>query len=112
VTGRIATGPQAGRRVVTGGDRVDPEMESLSSERCVSELGFSLHAIVAVPVRDRARLERLIRYMARPPLATERLERLPDGRIVYEFKRAWRDGTSQAVYTPMEFTKPFGTHSL
>src|SRR4051794_38576328 len=31
VTGRIATGPQAGRRVVTGGDRIDPEeMDSLS----------------------------------------------------------------------------------
>jgi hypothetical protein len=104
VTGRIATGPQAGQRVATGGDRVDPEeMESLSSERCARSSGFSVHANVAVPARDRARLERLIRYMARPPLATERLERLPDGRLVYEFKRAWRDGTSRVVFEPLEF---------
>lgn len=62
-----------------------------------------LDANVATPRPDRARLERLIRYMARPPLATERLERLPDGRVVYEFKRPWRDGTSRVIYTPLEF---------
>jgi len=104
VTGRIATGPQAGRRVVTGRDRIDPEeMESLSSERCARVSGFSLHANVAVPARDRARLERLLRYMARPPLAAERLELLSDGRLAYEFKRPWRDGTSRVICTPLEF---------
>ena len=105
VTGRIAIGPQAGRRVVrAGGDRVDPEeIESMSSERCVRFQGFSLHANVALPDRDRSRLERLIRYMARGPIATERLERLPDGRIVYAFKRPWHDGTSRVVFSPMEF---------
>ena len=104
VTGRIATGPRAGRRVETAGDRVDPDqLPALSSARCVGVSGFSLHANVAVPARDRARLERLCRYVARPPLASERLERLPDGRLVYEFKRPWRDGTSRAVYEPLEF---------
>jgi hypothetical protein len=109
VTARIATGPQAGRRVVTGGDRIDPEeMESLSSDRCARVSGFSLHANVAVPARDRARLERLIRYMARPPLASERLEMLPDRRLVYEFKRPWRDGTSRVIWTPLEFIEKLG----
>jgi hypothetical protein len=90
--------------VVTGGDRIDPEeMESLSSERCARMSGFSLHANVAVPAQDRARMERLIRYMARPPLASERLEMLPDGRLVYEFKRPWRDGTSRVICTPLQF---------
>jgi len=75
VTGRIGTAPQAGRRVSRGGDRVDPEeIEAMSSERCVRFQGFSLHANVAVPGRDRQRLERLIRYMARGPIATERLD--------------------------------------
>ena len=73
VTGRIATGPQAGRRVVTGGDRVDPEeMESLSSDRCARVAGFSLHANVAVPARDRARLERLINPLYGPSAAGRR----------------------------------------
>src|SRR5688572_15801851 len=74
----------------------------MSSERCGRFQGFSLHANVAVPGRDRQRLERLIRYMARGPIATERLERLPDGRVVYAFKHPWRDGTSRVVFSPLE----------
>jgi hypothetical protein len=34
--------------------------------------GFSLHANVAIPARDRRRLERLCRYVGRPPVASER----------------------------------------
>ena len=41
VTGRIATGPQAGGRVQTGGDRVDPEaLEALSSKTLCARLGL------------------------------------------------------------------------
>jgi hypothetical protein len=58
--------------------------------------GFSVHANVAVPVRDRKRLERLCRYVARPPVATERLSLLPDGRVLYAFKNRWKDGSTQA----------------
>jgi hypothetical protein len=28
---------------------------------------------------------------------------LPDGRLAYEFKRPWRDGTSRVICTPLEF---------
>jgi hypothetical protein len=51
--------------------------------RCVTLGGLSLHANVAVPAGDRQRLERLCRYVARPPLAIKRLSRLPDGRLLY-----------------------------
>ena len=36
--------------------------------------GFSIDASVHIPARDRAGLERLLRYCARPPFALERLE--------------------------------------
>lgn len=42
---------------------------------------MSLHAGVAVPPRDRPRLERLCRYVARPPLASERLGERADGTL-------------------------------
>ena len=58
---------------------------------------MSLHADVAVPGRDRQRLERLCRYVARPPLALERLEELKDGRLAYRLKTSWRDGTTHVV---------------
>ena len=47
--------------------------------------------------------ERLCKYCARPPIAIERLEPLPDGRLAYRFKRPWRDGTSHVVFAPLEF---------
>src|SRR5438093_11294595 len=49
------------------------------------------------------RFERLLRYAARPPLSMERLEALPDGRLRYWFKTPWRDGTTHAVFQPLEF---------
>jgi hypothetical protein len=102
--GRIATGPRAGQRLLRLGDRVEPDDLGASDARtepcCASEAGFSLHAAVAVPPRDRCRLERLCRYVARPPLATDRLTKLDDGHLCYRLKRRWRDGTTQIVLEP------------
>jgi len=47
-------------------------------------------------------LERMARYLARPPIATDRLSRLDDGRLELRLKRPWRDGTTAFVYTPHE----------
>jgi hypothetical protein len=58
---------------------------------------MSLHADVAVPARDRKRLERMCCYVARPPIAIERLEALPDGRLAYRLKPRWRDGTTHLL---------------
>jgi len=51
------------------------------------------------------RLERLARYAGRPPLATERLSLLPDGRLLYRLKRRWRDGTTHVIYEPLELVE-------
>src|SRR5947207_1314804 len=92
VSGRIATGPEAGRRVAVGGDCVDPEgIDSSASPRCAAVAGFSLHGNVAIAARDRLRLERLFRYAGRPPLSMDRLDALPDGVLRYWFKTAWRN---------------------
>ncbi len=88
VSGRIATGRRAGMRIVRVGDEVDPEDGALpTGPSCASSAGFSVHAGVRVPARDRLRLERLARYAGRPPLSTERLSKLADGRLLYRLKR-------------------------
>jgi hypothetical protein len=100
VQSRIATGPEAGQRWRRLGDRVEPADEDVAEEpppRCVREGGMSLHADVAVPARDRKRLERLCRYVARPPIAIDRLEALPDGHLAYRMKTRWRDGTTHVL---------------
>jgi hypothetical protein len=95
VAGRVATGRRVGQRVLRVGDRIDVDDRSvLDGERCASVGGVSLHANVAVPARDRRRLERLARYVARPPVSTQRLSRLDDGRLLYRLKHRWRDGTT------------------
>jgi hypothetical protein len=63
---------------------------------------MSLHADVAVPARDRRRLERVCHYVARPPLASDRLEGRPDGRLALRLKTPWRDGTTHILMEPHE----------
>ena len=90
-----------GSRPSRRGDQIDPEdLSAPATPRCAAAMGFTLHADVAVPARDRRRLERLCRYVARPPVATDRLERLPDGRLLYHLRHRWRDGTTQIVFEP------------
>ena len=70
---RIAAGPHTGEPWRRVGDRIDPGEPSDdpdASPRVPEQRGMSLHAAVAVPARDRCRLERLCRYVARPPLRT------------------------------------------
>jgi len=103
VASRIATGPRAGRRVERQGDLVDADvLPRLSGPRCASVAGVSLHANVEIPASDRARLERLCRYTARPAIASARLSRLPDGKLHYALKHPWRDGTTGFVFTAGE----------
>jgi len=47
--------------------------------------------------------ENLCRYVARPAVATERLSRLPDGRLLYRLRHRWRDGTTHVAFEPLEF---------
>jgi hypothetical protein len=65
--------------------------------------GVNVHAKVVIDGRDRKRLERLCRYLARPPLSQERLELHDDGRVRYRFKAAWKDGTHAVLLEPLDF---------
>jgi hypothetical protein len=105
IRSRIATGPEAGESWRRLGDRVEPlddgesgvESEAPIPPRCVREGDMSLHADVTVPANDRKRLERLCRYVARPPLALDRLEAMAGGRLAYRLKTRWSDGTTHVV---------------
>jgi hypothetical protein len=97
---RIATDCQRGERWRRLGDRVDSDelnADPEASPRVPAYGGMSLHAAVGVPARDRRRLERLIQYVARPPLAHDRLEKRPDGRLMLRLKTRWRDGTTHIL---------------
>ena len=100
---RIATGAHRGEPWRRLGDRVEPsederpDADPEASARVPQHGGMSLHADVAVPARDRRRLERLCHYVARPPLANDRLEERPDGTLALRLKTRWRDGTTHIL---------------
>ena len=52
---------------------------------------------------DRAALERLCRYGARPAFAQDRLAWTDDGQIAYRLKRPWHDSRSALVLEPIAF---------
>jgi hypothetical protein len=99
VTGRGAQGERAGEGDlrVGRGSRAEPFVQGPLCAECD---GFSLHAGVRVEAGDRRRLEHLCRYAGRPALAASRLSLLADGRVAYQLKRRWRDGTTHVVMRP------------
>ena len=73
-------------------------------DRCVAS-GFNLHAGPRIGCDDRRRLERLCRYVGRPALSEARLQKHPDGRIIFRLKRMWSDGTHALLLRPLELVE-------
>jgi hypothetical protein len=83
--GRALSGKRAGQQAVRVGDLENMhDHKDASSPRCANVNGVGLHANTSIPAHDRVRLERMLRYMCRPPIALERLKLLSDGRLLYK----------------------------
>jgi hypothetical protein len=65
--------------------------------------GFSLHAGTVCEAHQRSKLERLCRYITRPPIATKWLSLDDYDRVLYRYKRAFRDGSTHVVLEPLDF---------
>jgi hypothetical protein len=70
--------------------------------------GFSLDASIRIEAHDRAGLERLLRYCARPPFALNRLEWQGSGQgqqdvVLYRLPRPTPDGRTVLRLSPLEF---------
>jgi hypothetical protein len=100
VQGVVATGERAGRRVRR--QLSDPEDGVRTGTLCYAARGFSLHAATRIEAADRRRLERLCRYVIRPPVAARRLRVVDDETLVFQLKTPWADGTTSLVLSPTE----------
>jgi len=74
-----------------------------ASPMLVRGFGMQLHAAVTVDGRDRKRLERVCRYLLRPPFALEAVQRTADGQVRVHFKKANRFGATDAQMSPHTF---------
>jgi len=84
----------------------DVESDSPFSNSVGETAGFSLHAGVATKANERAKLERLCRYITRPAVSTKRLSLTRNGQVRYELKTPWRNGTTHVMFEPLDFTAP------
>jgi hypothetical protein len=101
ITYRIAVGPQQGRKVMTLQTLADCGDDQFTT-RDGNVAGFSLHAGVATKANERAKLERLCRYITRPAVSTKRLSITRNGRVRYELKTPWRNGTTHVIFEPLD----------
>ena len=85
-----AFGWNAGEQLCFDWDE-EPELR-IKSNLCVQLDGFGIHAATRIEASDREGVEHLCRYVHRPPLSTDRLKEMKDGRLYYQFKRPWKDG--------------------
>ena len=81
---------------------------------------FSVDASVRIEAEDRAGIERLVRYCARPPFALERLRALgstpslasPESRLIYRFPKPDIHGRTELQLTPLELLDAIATNAL
>ena len=104
VQSKIAFGPRAGQyvRKIGKGFGFDEEAPLVKGTKCATINGFNLQAATFVAASQRSRLEALVAYVTRPPLATDRLSVNENGELVYKMKRVFSDGTCAILLSPME----------
>jgi len=104
VLSKIAFGPRAGQyvRKIGKGFGFEEEAPLVKGTKCATINGFNLQAATFVGALQRQRLEELVAYVTRPPLATDRLSVNDDGDLVYTMKRVFSDGTRAVLLSPME----------
>ena len=100
---RIAIGPRSGQKTLTLRSQSLIRTDTRPKPFTVNRDGFSLNAAVSCRPHQRDRLERLCRYITRPPLALDRLTTQETGKVVYELKHPFNNGTTHFVFEPLEF---------
>jgi len=103
VQGVAALGRVAGTRAQRLG-RIDAASDAPGLAECQArQEGFDLHAAVRVGAGRRERLERVCRYVLRPPVAQDRLAVTSAGRVRLALRHMWSDGTTHLEFDPVAF---------
>lgn len=81
------------------------EFTPITGEKTSYIDGYSLHANVSLRKNKREDIEKLVRYISRPTIATKRLEETSSGMIRYRFKTVWSNGATHVEFSPEEFVE-------
>lgn len=103
ITYRIAVGPQAGQKAFTLQTLPAQAPMEEGKSKVAKVAGFSLHAGVASQAHQRKKLERLCRYVSRSAVSEQRIQLTESGKIKYELKTPYRNGTTHVIFEPLDF---------
>ncbi|MBI2894152.1 MAG: transposase [Deltaproteobacteria bacterium] len=98
---RLATGERAGREPMRLRSAAFATKREDPDHRGARQDGFDLCASRAVRANNRSRLERLCRYLLRPPIPAERLSE-EQGLVLLALPRPWTDGSTHVAFEPAE----------
>ena len=98
---RIAVGPDTGKKVFAL--QTLPAKDEQHYGQLAQINGFSLHAGVFADSHQTDKLERLCRYISRPALSEQRLSLTDSGKVRYQLKTPYQDGTTHVFFTPLDF---------
>ncbi|MGB3725096.1 MAG: transposase [Glaciecola sp.] len=106
VSYRISMGPQQGQKVFTL--QTLPSSTEGEYGQLANTSGFSLHAATScremlANTDEPDKLERLCRYISRPAISEQRLSMTQRGKVRYELKTPYRDGTTHVFFDPIDF---------
>jgi hypothetical protein len=97
MSGLEPAGPELRRRPEPISLRGRPGVE-ISRPLCAQELGLNLQAATRAGGLDAAGREGLLKYVLRPPIATERVQRGPDGLVRIALKRSRQPGLNRSKF--------------
>lgn len=105
IQGRIAFGPNAGKKVIRLGGSFGYAEEAplFKGKLCYAMNGFTIHAARSINTLDRKGLEQLISYIARGPFSNDRLTLVPGRKVNLRLKRPFSDGSTFVQFTYEEF---------
>ena len=102
ITYRIVLGKNKGQKALTL--KTLSETNHRETKPFLSQhSGFSLHAGVSTKAHQREKLERICRYISRPSLSEQRLSMNSQGKVIYQLKIPYENGTTRIVLDPLDF---------
>ena len=96
---RIGMGPNKGKKAYTLQSYGPIAIEDREPSGVPKYAGYSLHTSVSCKTKQRRKLERLCRYVARSALSDQRLSLSATGKVIYSLKTPYSDGTTHAFCT-------------
>ena len=103
ITYRVALGKNKGKKVYTL-QTIPAQLQDTAENKVLArESGFSLHAGVSAKSYQKDKIERLCRYITRPAISLKRLSLSETGKMIYELKNPFKNGTTHVVFEPLDF---------